>query len=204
MSIKYRETIINRKGTIVFRPDSGNPVDVNSKLIDTLWDIFGGEEINGYKLLISQVRLIQGDGIDKEMLQELIYMLMIKKYSVDNIVFGSGGGLLQKFNRDTCKFAIKASYGERIVDNKLIGFAINKNPLTSTDKRSKPGILKLHKVNEDFPFITISSMDKTFDEFESYTDELELVFENGTITREQTFKEIRDISETYLEKELSK
>jgi len=96
MSERHRDAILSRNGTVVFRPDSGDPIKVNSKLIDILWNTFGGTMVNGYRLLDSHVRLIQGDGIDKQMLLELIAMLMLKGFSLDNIVFGSGGGLLQK------------------------------------------------------------------------------------------------------------
>ena len=40
------------------------------------------------------------------------------KWSVDNVVFGSGGALLQKFNRDTAKFAYKACYA--VVDGQPV------------------------------------------------------------------------------------
>ena len=203
MSSKYRKLIVDRDGTVVFRPDSGDPVEVNSKLIDILWDKFGGEYVNGFKLLVPQVRLIQGDGIDRDSLAEILHMLELKGFSTDNIVFGSGGGLLQKFDRDTCKFAIKASYGEREIDGKIIKFAISKDPVTSKGKKSKPGILKLHKTQEN-RFTTMSSFDNDSDMFQCYTDELEVVYENGFIKREQEFNEVKELAEKYLELECEK
>lgn len=202
MSKKYREKILSRDGTVVFRPDSGDPLEVNSRLIDVLWGTFGGTYENGFKLLVPQVRLIQGDGIDRHMLLQLMRMLIAKGYSVDNIVFGSGGGLLQKFDRDTCKFAIKASYGERLVNGKLMKFEIIKTPVTSKSKRSKGGLLKLHKAANSFS--TFSSSKETDAMFNSYTDELELVFENGEMMREQSFQEIRALSEDWLKIDMTK
>lgn len=202
MSERYRKLIISREGTVVFRPDSGDPVEINSKLIDILWDKFGGEYVNGFKVLVPQVRLIQGDGIDRKKLEEILHMLELKGFSADNIIFGSGGGLLQKFDRDTCQFAIKASYGEREVDGKIIRFAISKDPITSKSKKSKPGILKLHKSGNKFT--TLSSFDDDNEMFTMYTDELEIVFENGFIKREQTFSEIKELAEIYLEQECEK
>ncbi|MFW6219725.1 MAG: nicotinate phosphoribosyltransferase [bacterium] len=202
MSNKHKKEILNREGTCVFRPDSGDPVEVNSILIDLLWDIFGGKFVNGYKLLPPQIRLIQGDGIDRKMLKKIMKMLVAKQYSVDNIVFGSGGGLLQKFDRDTCKFAIKASYGERIINGKLEKFEIIKTPVTSKSKRSKGGMLKLHKSGKYFN--TFSSTNDTNQMFNSYMDELETVYENGEILREQSFDEIRKLSEKYLDLESDK
>jgi nicotinamide phosphoribosyltransferase len=199
MSNRHKQAILDRDGCVVFRPDSGDAIEVLSKLIDILWDCFGGTYVKGFKLLDSHVRLIQGDGIDRKTLLLIMKMLISKGYSIDNIVFGSGGGLLQKFDRDTCKFAIKASYGERIVNGKLISFNISKDPITSKGKRSKAGMLKLIKTTDDNSFRTISSADMTKEMFDSYEDELEVVFENGEILREQTFDEIRKLSEKYLE-----
>jgi len=200
MCENHKNAILQREGTVVFRPDSGDPIEVNSKLIDILWNTFGGTMVNGYKLIDSHVRLIQGDGIDKEMLLKLLAMLMLKGYSVDNIVFGSGGGLLQKFNRDTCKFAIKASYGERTIGGQIVKFEISKSPVTSNSKKSKAGILKLVKTKDKF--ITVSSS-KDVDFFDLFDDELEVVFENGKIVREQNFNEIRELSKKYLELEMN-
>lgn len=193
MSTKYRNKILEREGTVVFRPDSGDPVEVNSRLIDILWDIFGGSYFNGYKLLDSHIRLIQGDGIDIDMIDKILNMAKLKGFSADNWVFGSGGGLLQKFDRDTQKFAIKASYGE--IKGK--GFPISKDPVTSSNKKSKPGMLKL--IGSIDNFMTISSDDNTPEQFNGYIDNLETVFENGEIKREQSFEEIRNISNKFLD-----
>jgi nicotinamide phosphoribosyltransferase len=196
MSDKFRNKILSRNGTVVFRPDSGDPVEVNTKLIDILWKKFGGTYVKGYKLLDPHVRLIQGDGIDINTLKEILNQMMANGYSADNWVFGSGGGLLQKFDRDTQKFALKASYIE--INGK--GKAISKDPVTSKGKRSKAGILKLHDSGREFT--TINSVDESESMFKSYHNALELVYENGEIKREQSFDEIREKSNQYLELEL--
>lgn len=209
MSNNFKQAILERNGCVVFRPDSGDPIIVLSELIDILWNCFGGTIENEFKLLDSHVRLIQGDGIDRKTLLNIMKMLIGKGYSIDNIVFGSGGGLLQKFDRDTNKFAIKASYGERISNEdmssqggsyigEVYGFSISKDPITSKGKRSKAGILKLIRTTDDGSFKTISSADMTKKMFDSYEDELELVYENGEILRFQNFDEIRKLSETFL------
>ena len=202
MSDKYRDKILERDGTVVFRPDSGHPVDINSRLIDLLWNKFGGTYVNGYKLLDSHVRLIQGDGIDIRMINDILHMAELKGYSADNWVFGSGGALLQKWTRDTNEFAIKASYGEIEVDGEVSKFPISKDPITSKSKRSKGGKLKLIPT-EDSSFLTISSENsKDKGTFSNYIDSLEVVFENGEIKREQTLENIRNIADNHLEVEL--
>lgn len=197
MATKYKEEILNRDGVIVYRPDSGNPVDVNSQLIDILYEVFKNEctkTSTGHILLPPQVKLIQGDGIDNEMLEMILVAMEIKGFAADNWVFGSGGGILQKFDRDTQKFAIKASYGEKIINGNKIRFGIQKDPITSKSKKSKKGILKLVKDSQG-EYFTISSDNPMFEEA---NDELELIFENGKIKRYQSFDEIREIANSYI------
>lgn len=206
MGKEYKDRIMARSGKVVFRPDSGDPVEVNSRLIDILWNRFGGTYVNGFKLLPAQVGLIQGDGIDAAMIEKILQMAKAKGFSSDNWVFGSGGGLLQKFDRDTQKFAIKASYGERTFINQedltaqggpdigepvTKGFNIKKDPITAKDKGSKSGKMILHKSS---CYSTMTSNDRGYD---SYTNDLDLVFENGEIKREQSFEDIRNLINTH-------
>lgn len=205
MGVKYKDKILSRNGVVVFRPDSGDPIEVNMKLIDSLWSIFGGSYTeNGYKLLDPHVRLIQGDGIvfdkDESTIRQLLETAKAKGYCADNWVFGSGGGLLQKWDRDTFKFAIKASYGLRRTEKGIEEYDLVKDPVTSKGKKSKAGRLKLHPTVGGFS--TISSKGLTKIQFESYVDSLETVFENGEVKREQDVDEISNIANQYLEIEI--
>lgn len=56
------------------------------------------------------LRIIQGDGISYETLTAILEAMKKHNWSAENIVFGSGGALLQKLNRDTQKCAFKCSY----------------------------------------------------------------------------------------------
>ena len=87
------------------------------------------------------MRIIQGDGIDFEMLDNILYAMQKAGFSADNISFGSGGGLLQKLNRDTLQFAFKCA--EVVVDGKARD--VYKSPVTDREKRSKSGRMKLVK-----------------------------------------------------------
>ena len=49
----------------------------------------------------------QGAQLDYAMLGKILSEMQSAGWSADNIAFGSGGGLLQKLNRDTEKFAFK-------------------------------------------------------------------------------------------------
>ena len=75
---------------------------IDLKLLEKLGEKFGYEtNEKGYKVLDPHVRIIQGDGIDIVMLERILEHLKVNGWSADNIAFGSGGGLLQKLNRDT-------------------------------------------------------------------------------------------------------
>ena len=176
-------------------------------LIGILWEIFGeyGTIVNGFKLLPPQVRIIQGDGIDREMAIEILRGFIDKGFSTDNVVFGSGGGLLQKVNRDTCEFAIKASYailGDRRTTENDVYVDLVKEPITSKGKRSKPGDLKL--ILKDGILTTISSKNVSKEEFESYTSLLTPVYYNGFMVKETTLQTIKDICEPYFQEEVAK
>ena len=95
---ELKEAVLARDGVLVVRPDSGYPPDVVVRVLQILGDAFG-YEVNkkGYKVLNPKVRVIQGDGIDYEMLDKVLVAMKIAGWSADNVAFGSGGGLLQRW-----------------------------------------------------------------------------------------------------------
>ena len=93
----------------------------------------------GYKMLPSFLRIIQGDGISYESLSDILQALEKAKWSIENLVFGSGGSLLQKLNRDTQKCAYKCSFAE--INGKKVN--VFKQPIDDPGKKSKKGILTL-------------------------------------------------------------
>ncbi len=178
-----RDKILERDGVLVVRPDSGEPTEVLPQMFAILGDAFGFElNAKGYKLLNPKVRVIQGDGIDRETLRPILLALKNNSWSADNIAFGSGGGLLQKVNRDTSKFAIKCSEvkvnGERR--------QVMKDPITDPEKRSKAGRMKLLKNAGRY---------ETVAENVPGEDQLRVVFEDGQLMREYSFEDIRQRAE---------
>ena len=194
----FKEKILQRNGKIVLRPDSGEPLEIILFILNKLWNEFGGTEKNGFKLLNPSLGIIQGDGINLQSLEKITQVLIEQKWSLQNIVFGSGGGLLQSTNRDTNRFAIKPCIIE--IDGQEI--PVSKHPINDDSKASKAGNLKLIKneiKNNNLPhFYTISSLNMDKKVFDNFKDELELVFENGELTRFQTFDEIRNIASSFL------
>lgn len=184
---ELKDKILNRDGTLVVRPDSGNPEYVLPKILEILGNKFGyTTNSKGFKVLNPKIRIIQGDGVDRHSIHAMIGCLTYRGWSIDNIAFGSGGGLLQQVNRDTCKFAFKCS--EITVNHEAR--PVYKQPIDTPWKVSKKGRLKLIKENNEYR--TISSADMTKEEFDKQKDELREVFRNGTLTSVSSFSEIRE------------
>ena len=189
-----KERIIAKGGTLVVRPDSGNPIAVTSGVIERLMSKFG-YSINskGYKVLPNYIRVIQGDGVDEESIKDILQELQFRKISASNIAFGMGGALLQHLDRDTLKFAMKCS--NIIINGKE--HDVFKQPITDQMKHSKKGRLALIKVNPNHNGQEGTPYFKTIREDEIQEDQLnqlEDVFFNGNLCREQSFIEIRNLA----------
>lgn len=176
---KFKEQILERDGVFVIRPDSGEPVPTMKALLK-LVDEYFGSTVNekGYKVLNDKVRLIWGDGIEAEGIRAICEMAIEEGFSVENLVFGMGGGLLQKHNRDTQRCAFKSSAQMR--NGQWVD--IFKDPKDQT-KRSKKGRLKLIK-DENGEFKTVRLE-------EPGEDLLRTVFLNGELVNPITFDQIR-------------
>ncbi|MBM79294.1 MAG: nicotinate phosphoribosyltransferase [Planctomycetaceae bacterium] len=178
---QLKDKVLGREGTVVIRPDSGDPSTVVCKLLDILGEAFGSEtNAKGYRVLPPQVRLIQGDGIDRQSLGEILQAVKAGGWSADNLAFGSGGGLLQKLNRDTSKYAFKCS--SITIDDE--DHDVFKDPITDTGKKSKRGRLRL--VRQDGQLMTVADTDT------SQSNELMEVFRDGDLLQEYSFGEIRE------------
>ena len=132
-----RDKVLARNGTLVVRPDSGDPVETPVRAIKTLWEAFGGTvNAKGYRLLDPHVRVIQGDGMTPATIARLINRLIEEGFAIDNVAFGMGGGLLQQVNRDTLRFAMKAN---AMRDAAGVWHDVAKAPATDPGKASKAG-----------------------------------------------------------------
>lgn len=128
--------------TVVLRPDSGDPVQMPIDVINMVANDVGYKKNSkGYDVLPDHVRVIQGDGIDIDDVRKILKRMKDNKLSASNITFGMGGGLLQKVNRDTFKFAMKAC--KAVVNGKDVN--VVKDPVTDPGKRSKAGDLALFR-----------------------------------------------------------
>lgn len=135
------EQIIAKGGTLVIRPDSGDPMTVPVKVIEKCMEVFGyTTNSKGFRVLPPHIRVIQGDGIYINTIGTLIDNILAAKLSIENIAFGMGGGLLQDVTRDTYKYAMKASSRKDTAGN---WHDVFKDPIDDHGKMSKKGRLGL-------------------------------------------------------------
>jgi nicotinamide phosphoribosyltransferase len=135
----------------------------------------------GYKVL-NNVRIIQGDGIDYNVIDNILSSFLISGWSAENIGFGMGGALLQHVNRDTYNFAMKCSAIK--VNGKWRH--VFKKPVTDNGKNSKKGRVTLYRERD-------GNFRNGVEDWE--TPVLVNVFENGKLLKEYSFEEVRNNSE---------
>jgi len=177
---ELKKEILERNGTTVFRPDSGNPPDVARYIANSLAKNFGYTTNDlGYKVLNPKVRIIYGDFIRYGMIDDILSALEEDGFSTDNIVFGMGGALLQGVNRDTFKFALKTS----AVDIGGEWFEVSKSPVGDQSKKSKGG--RFSVVFEENQYKTVP-----YNGVLENVDVLETVFENGKIVKEYNWEQV--------------
>jgi len=185
-----RQKVIDSGAMLVVRPDSGDPVKVVLECADRLNAAFGST-VNGKGFrVLKHVRLIQGDGCTPDVIEAIMTALKGAGYSIDNIAFGMGGGLLQKLDRDTLKFAMKCSAA--CVDGKWID--VFKDPITDPGKTSKKGRLTVIYDARTHSYATVRR-DEPRSWNDSAYDAFVPVFENGHVLKRYTFAEVRANSE---------
>ena len=182
-----RQLVIDSGATVVIRPDSGDPVEVNRRLVEILGEKFGYTvNAKGFKVL-NHVRLIQGDGINELTVRSILGAFMAMGWSADNIAFGMGGALLQIVDRDTQRFAMKASSA------KINGEWVNvvKDPITDPGKKSKAGRVTLWQSGGEF--VSAVEQPKGWHDkgIGDFADALEEVYRDGRLVKETTFDEVR-------------
>lgn len=180
---ELRQQVVDSGATVVIRPDSGDPVEVNRKLIEILGQKFGYTvNAKGFKVL-NNVRLIQGDGVNELTIRSILGAFMAMGWSADNIAFGMGGALLQAVDRDTQKFAMKCS--SVCINGNWID--VQKDPVTDSGKKSKAGRVTLYK-HQGVAY----GKDIYYSGVEDWMPSaLAEVFREGKLVTEYTFDQVR-------------
>jgi nicotinamide phosphoribosyltransferase len=174
-------------GTLVVRPDSGEPIETLLKLFQIFEECLPPGEITvnkkGYKVLPAYFRMIWGDGINRRSMKAILAAITGHGWSASNLAFGSGGGLLMDFNRDTQKHAFKLCYA--IVGGQ--GRKVSKSPVTDRGKRSKEGRLDLIRTPDGYRTVVLA------DGVDHHPDSvLVTYYDVGDILYHTTLKEVRE------------
>ena len=125
--------------------------------------------------------MIQGDGINLTSIEKILAAMKAFKQSADNIAFGMGGALLQQVNRDTLKFAMKASAVK--VNGEWRD--VSKRPVTDPRKLSKAGRLALVR-DTDNRYRTVAE-----NKLGNHANQLQVVFRNGKLLKQWRFDDVR-------------
>ena len=186
-----REKIESRPNQkFIIRPDSGEPLEVVSRMLEIMEEngVFDIEILGQDGIVLkasSNYGILWGDGINPETIEDILIMVVAKGFAAENMVFGSGGDIMQNVSRDTQRFAIKCSSITRPDGTEQDVF---KNPITDPSKTSKKGRITTYYN----PITKVYFVDRIGVDFDNGSyDVLVTVFENGKVKREFNMDEIR-------------
>ncbi|VAW74156.1 Nicotinamide phosphoribosyltransferase [hydrothermal vent metagenome] len=187
---RLKQQVIDSGATIVIRPDSGDPEEVVSQLLKIAHKAFGATRNSKGYWALNYVKIIQGDGVNEQSINAILQRITDEGYAADNLGFGMGGALLQQIDRDTQKFAQKVS----AINVNGAWRDVYKDPVTDKGKRSKRGRLTL-AINKQTGEYKSVRIDEPFPN--GFEAALSMVYQNGVLTRETTFDEVRERAAQY-------
>ncbi len=198
---ELKRDVLNCGARVVFRPDSGDMFQIVPRILEMQAAAFGYiVNAAGYKV-VNNVGIIQGDGVDSEAIEKMLKIITDMGFAANSVVFGSGGALLQKVNRDTYKFAQKASavlvpsissengpLGRTVGELQWVG--ISKNPVTDPGKMSKKGRVTTLRSKMTGEYM-IGHLDNENVRDSEWEDVMKIVYRKGIISCNDTLDEIR-------------
>lgn len=190
---KLRKEILAHNGCMLMRGDSGDCVEVVTKTVFKLWDMFGGTvNSKGYKVLDPHVKAIYGDSITIQRCEKIYQILMENGFACSNVALGVGSfsfqcveedGILKPFTRDTFSSCIKATYCE--INGEP--YPIFKNPKDGGFKKSQKGCCIVYEMDNEIRYADgLTWKDACLGNM------LKTVFKDGAMVKEQSLAEIRD------------
>lgn len=195
---KLRREIMEHKGCMLMRGDSGDCVEVVTKTVFKLWEHFGGTiNSKGYKVLDPHVKAIYGDSITIQRCEEIYKILEENGFACSNVALGVGSfsfqcieedGELKPFTRDTFSSCIKATYCE--IDDKP--YPIFKNPKDGGFKKSQKGCCVVYR-NESGELVYEDGWEFEEAVAAEFSGEnlLKSIFRNGKMVIEYSLQDIR-------------
>ncbi|WIM87913.1 nicotinate phosphoribosyltransferase [Candidatus Mycobacterium wuenschmannii] len=195
---RLKDRILARNGKLVIRPDSGDPERIlcgdpsapegspaRRGVVNLLAHEFGTvENVKGYRDLDPHVGAIYGDSITYERADAITANLMRQGFASTAVIFGYGSYTYQYQTRDTFKMAMKATWVQ--IDG--VGSDIQKDPVTDDGtKKSATGRLAVRRNVAGRPYLIEHA-----DAEQEADQELQLVYENGKLLRQQSFADVRE------------
>ena len=139
-----------------------------------------------YKV-ITGAGVIQGDGIDARKLMAIAEAVEKEGFAASCVVYGMGGGLLQKQNRDSLGCANKLC---EVVNLDGTVRDIMKVPKTDQGKASLPGNMQVNRV-DGIPMVYPTMAGWEDQRLEA--DMLEVMWDGGPVAYEfETFSQVRE------------
>lgn len=214
--VNCKKEVLAHNGTVLFRGDSGDPVEIITSMVFRLWDVYGGTiNAKGYKVLEPHVKAIYGDSITPQRCAEIYEILEAYGFSVENVVLGVGSFSFMCLEEVTkTKVRKEADWGEpeeRIMKSikfnpytrDTFGYAIKatygedkdgnpvmiyKQPKALAWKKSPRGCIIVAPDGQSY------TDGHTFKEAhgEGVENLLELVFKDGKMVKETSLAEIRN------------
>lgn len=207
---KLKKEIMEHNGTMLMRGDSGDCVEVLTKTVFKLWDMFGGTvNSKGYRVLDPHVKAIYGDSITVQRCERIYEILKENGFAASNVALGVGSfsmhcieeedemeitlpdgtkasgraTILKPFTRDTFSSCIKACYAE--INGK--SYPIFKAPKEGGFKKSQKGLCYVYRDENG----QLAYKDGYISENIPEGNLLEPVFRDGKLLKKQTLQEIR-------------
>ena len=193
-----KDEIMVHNGCFLVRGDSGDCVDVVTKTVFKLWELFGGNvNTKGYKVLDPHVKALYGDSITVERAEKIYQILMENGFAASNVSLGVGSfsmhcieedGMLKPFTRDTFSSCIKAC--DAIINGKE--YPIFKDP--KTDRETGDGFKKSQR---GACRVFLKDGELTYEDGLTYEESLknnimQPVFRDGKLLVDYTIKQVRN------------
>ena len=193
-----KDEIMAHNGCFLVRGDSGDCVDVVTKTVFKLWELFGGTvNAKGYKVLDPHVKALYGDSITVERAEKIYQILMDNGFAACNVSLGVGSfsmhcieedGMLKPFTRDTFSSCIKAC--DAIINGKE--YPIFKDP--KTDRETGDGFKKSQR---GACRVFLKDGELTYEDGLTYEESLKNnimrpVFRDGELLVDYTIKQVRN------------
>lgn len=193
-----KDEIMAHNGCFLVRGDSGDCVDVVTKTVFKLWELFGGTvNTKGYKVLDPHVKALYGDSITVERAEKIYQILMDNGFAASNVSLGVGSfsmhcieedDMLKPFTRDTFSSCIKAC--DAIINGKE--YPIFKDP--KTDRETGDGFKKSQR---GACRVFLKDGELTYEDGLTYEESLknnimQPVFRDGKLLVDYTIKQVRN------------